>query len=156
MKENAFSVGAGMKQLDEALHPGLVYEEQYDNFDKYLRGRKSVYDLNLPSFAVQLSTIGKRSTVVFTRELRDVDELDLPVTYHAQVNYYLKTLDKKVDIKVEPDILRFSAGERKEFKLTVSICPTDDKGCVDACLSWVSRSTPRRVVSPICLYFKNN
>lgn len=50
-----FAYGAGSINLERALSPSLVYNESYDSFEEYVEHRRTIFDLNLPTFVASFS-----------------------------------------------------------------------------------------------------
>lgn len=150
---NEFSYGAGLINLERALHPGLVYEECAENFYKYVKGELDIFGLNLPTFAASFphSLIW---TQTFERELMNIDEGD--ATYKFEVKYFCKDeYVKYVKIEADPQILKFKSKEKKKFKLNVEIRPRPWT-CVSALIKWVPTDCDRcYVTSPIVLYHQS-
>lgn len=108
--------------------------------------------MNLPSFAACFGHSHIVCQRTFHRELTNVGDED--ATYVARIEYYSKSLDEKVEIKVEPSKLKFAKEEKKKFKMKVKLCPRPE-GYVSAALIWVHHGSGCEVASPIHLYFRS-
>ncbi|KAL6010747.1 hypothetical protein ACLOJK_001189 [Asimina triloba] len=126
--------GAGHIDPTRAMDPGLVYDNEYQDYVNFLCGlnysskqikiitRNSNYlctkastDLNYPSLTVVLNNSTRSASVVFNRVLTNVG--DSPSVYHAAVK-----APKGMRVVVEPTKLKFSGRYTKQtFSVTVQI-----------------------------------
>ncbi|XP_047979923.1 subtilisin-like protease SBT1.7 [Salvia hispanica] len=140
-----FGYGAGHVDPLSALHPGLVYDATTSNYVDFLCAigyssrmiklvakqeyqckagvKYSVADLNYPSFAVPLETAsgprggggGGSSALTFVKYTRSLTNVGDPATYKASVSQETDS----VTIKVQPEVLSFSApNEKKTYTVT--------------------------------------
>lgn len=137
------------------MNPGLVYEESWYNFDKYVKQDLKIYDLNLPTFAASFCYSHVQCERIFKRELKNVGERD--VTYKCSVVIFDKSLDPNVSIIAKPDELSFGPGEKHKFDLHVNILPRGLGAQVSGMVKWepLSPECHQSVCSPIYLYHES-
>ncbi|KAL2326648.1 hypothetical protein Fmac_025706 [Flemingia macrophylla] len=132
--EAEFAYGAGQLDPIKAVNPGLVYDANEIDYVKFLCGQGydvkkiraitshnssctqnnigTVWDLNLPSFAVFVNTTF--FSRVFHRSVINVGSTTSK--YRARVT----TPPSLLNFKVEPEVLSFSSvGQKKSFTLTI-------------------------------------
>ncbi|KAK7372426.1 hypothetical protein VNO80_05804 [Phaseolus coccineus] len=159
-----FAYGAGQINPLKAVNPGLVYDAGPNDYSNFLCGqgydtaglrkitgdnstctsanRGSVFNLNLPSFA--LSTVKSQDKdVTFGRTVTNVGSATS--TYRAIVTGYPSSLT----IQVVPNVLTFtSVGQRLSF--TLRIQGTIDEKLVSSSLTWDDGT--HQVRSPVVVY----
>ncbi|XP_073151934.1 subtilisin-like protease SBT4.15 [Henckelia pumila] len=166
----ALSSGSGQIHPRAALHPGLIYDidtEEYISFickegynntavalitgnKKYncsnVRRAKGDDGINYPSIHTQLDKNVTEFSAVFYRTVTHVE--DCKAVYKAKVRS-----PKGLSIKVIPDILRFDeSNEKKTFKVSLSGIFLDKKTWyLSGSLEWWSDSK-HNVRSPILVY----
>jgi len=133
--EAEFAYGAGQINPMKALNPGLVYDANESDYVNFLCGQGydtkklrtitndhssctqpkngMVWDLNLPSFALSMSTSTPFSHT-FHRTVTNVGTNTS--TYKARITAPPSLLK----FKVEPDVISFSSvGQKKSFTLVI-------------------------------------
>ncbi|XP_027329579.1 cucumisin-like [Abrus precatorius] len=162
--EAEFAYGAGQINPVKAVNPGLVYDASEIDYVKFLCGegydtRKlqiitgdnstctkanngTVWDLNLPSFA--LSTIrSTKTSAIFRRTVTNVGSATS--TYNATITTHPSSLI----ITVLPNVLHFSSlGQKQSFTLKIEGSITADN--VSSSLIWDDGTY--QVKSPIVVY----
>nr|KYP38928.1 Cucumisin [Cajanus cajan] len=164
--EAEFAYGAGQIDPIKAVSPGLVYDANEIDYVKFLCGQGydakkirtitadnssctqdnigTVWDLNLPSFALYMNT-STPFTHVFHRTVTNVGSATSK--YRARVTIPPSLLN----FKVEPDVLSFSSvGQKKSFTLTIE--GIINVGIVSSSLIWDDGTF--QVRSPIVVYFE--
>ncbi|XP_029130032.1 cucumisin [Cajanus cajan] len=164
--EAEFAYGAGQIDPIKAVSPGLVYDANEIDYVKFLCGQGydtkkirtitadnssctqdnigTVWDLNLPSFALYMNT-STSFTRVFHRTVTNVGSATSK--YRARVTIPPSLLN----FKVEPDVLSFSSvGQKKSFTLTIE--GRINVGIVSSSLIWDDGTF--QVRSPIVVYFE--
>ncbi|XP_020203503.2 cucumisin [Cajanus cajan] len=164
--EAEFAYGAGQIDPIKAVSPGLVYDANEIDYVKFLCGQGydakkirtitadnssctqdnigTVWDLNLPSFALYMNT-STSFTRVFHRTVTNVGSATSK--YRARVTIPPSLLN----FKVEPDVLSFSSvGQKKSFTLTIE--GIINVGIVSSSLIWDDGTF--QVRSPIVVYFE--
>ncbi|KAI9078354.1 hypothetical protein K1719_039730 [Acacia pycnantha] len=162
--EAEFAYGAGQINPIKAANPGLVYDISESDYVRFLCGQgynarnlqiitndvinceetriETVWDLNLPSFALKRNNLESFSSV-FHRTVTNVGA-DSSV-YRAKVTVPPSPLT----IQVTPNVLSFSSvGENKSFTVTVE--GRINVGIVSASLIWDDGNF--QVRSPIVVY----
>ncbi|KAJ4747967.1 Subtilisin-like protease [Rhynchospora pubera] len=149
-----FSYGSGHVNPNAAADPGLIYDlnaTDYLNFlcsigytpnqlASFQQGYKcpsppiNTYDFNYPSFTIYNLT----SSVTVTRTVKNVGPAG---TYTAKVEE-----PKGISIKVDPNSLKFAAGEEKTFKVTFNVS-TPSLDYVFGSITWSDAN--RKVRSPV-------
>lgn len=146
---NEFSCGAGSIDIDRGLNPGLVYEESSDHFREYVKQDRTIFDLNLATFAASFGYSHLKCERIFKRELKNVSERY--EEYTSDIKFFERSFDPYVQIKVEPAVLKFRPGEKQKFELHVEILPRPG-GEVSAVIEWTPTNGHQPVCSPIHLY----
>ncbi|WOH11262.1 hypothetical protein DCAR_0830742 [Daucus carota subsp. sativus] len=146
-----FAYGAGSTNLELALSPGLVYNESYDSFEEYVEHRRTIFDLNLPTFVASFSYSHLSFEQIFKRELTNVGESAEEYTFSVQI--FKNTLDPEVEIKAIPSCLKFEPGEKQKFELHVRVLPYSCPGSeLSGMIIWESSTGGQTVRSLIHLY----
>ncbi|RDX79323.1 hypothetical protein CR513_40266, partial [Mucuna pruriens] len=164
-KDAEFAYGAGEINPIKAANPGLVYDAAELDYVKFLCGqgyttrmlqkltgdnnssctqanRGTVWDLNLPSFALS-TTRSKYTSVTFSRTVTNVGSATSK--YKATISTHPSTLN----IQVVPDVLVFSSlGQTKSF--TLKIEGSINENVVSSSLVWDDGTF--QVRSPIVVY----
>ncbi|XP_028776217.1 cucumisin-like [Neltuma alba] len=164
--EAEFAYGAGQINPIKAVTPGLVYDISESDCVRFLCGQgynatnlriitqdvidceetkvETVWDLNLPSFALKRN-ISEPFVSVFHRTVTNVGAATSIYQAEVIVPPSLLTLT----IKVAPDVLSFSSeGEKKSFTVTVE--GTINVGMISASLIWDDGNF--QVRSPMVVY----
>ncbi|KAK7378467.1 hypothetical protein VNO80_03909 [Phaseolus coccineus] len=159
-----FAYGAGQINPLKAVDPGLVYDAGPNDYINFLCGqgynttllriitgdnstctsanRGSVFNLNLPSFALS-TAFSRYNDVTFGRTVTNVGSARS--TYRAIVTGYPSSLN----IQVVPNVLAFtSVGQRLSF--TLRIQGTINANLVSSSLTWDDGTHQAR--SPIVVY----
>lgn len=162
--EAEFAYGAGQINPIKALNPGLVYDANEIDYVKFLCGQGydtkklrsitadnssctqanngTVWDLNLPSFALSMNTPTFFSRV-FHRTVTNVGS--------ATSKYKARVIapPSLLNIIVEPEVLSFSfVGQKKSFTLRIE--GRINVGIVSSSLVWDDGTS--QVRSPIVVY----
>ncbi|KAL1817343.1 hypothetical protein ACET3Z_019917 [Daucus carota] len=145
---NELVFGPGSINIKAALHPGLVYDENWTHFREYVDQKRSIYDLNLPTFAASFTYTSRSCNRIFRRELKNVG--DHKMVYKCVIKYFSKLWDP-VEITAVPDCLEFERGEKQKFELIVNIVPRPSAH-ISALLMWIPVGGGQSVCSPIHLY----
>ncbi|KAG2261694.1 hypothetical protein Bca52824_068773 [Brassica carinata] len=164
--EAEFAYGSGHVNPTVAVHPGLVYDIDKEDYLNMLcsldysangistlvggsftcseKSKLNVRDLNYPSMTAKVSA-SSSSDITFSRTVTNVGKNGS--TYKAKLSG-----DPKLNIKVDPETLSFeSTGEKKSFTVTVSgKSLVGISGIVSASLVWSDGS--HNVRSPIVVY----
>ncbi|WOH02395.1 hypothetical protein DCAR_0521784 [Daucus carota subsp. sativus] len=149
---NELVFGAGSINIKAALYPGLVYDESWTHFREYVDKKRSIYDLNLPTFAASFSYSPQSCKRIFRRELKNVG--DHKMVYKCVVKYFSKLWDPDVEITAVPDCLEFERGEKQRFELIVNMVPRPFTH-ISALLMWIPNDGGQSVCSPIHLYHQS-
>ncbi|XP_027364352.1 cucumisin-like [Abrus precatorius] len=166
--EAEFAYGAGQLNPIKGVNPGLVYDINEIDYVKFLCGQGydtkklrsitsdnstctqanngTVWDLNLPSFALSTNTSIFFSAVFH----RTVTNVGLATSrYKARVT----TPPSLLSIKVEPEVLSFSSvGQKMSFSLTIEGIINVD--VVSSSLIWDDGTA--QVRSPVVVYVGQN
>ncbi|KAF3319712.1 subtilisin-like protease SBT5.3 [Carex littledalei] len=138
-----FSYGSGHVNPNAAADPGLVYDLNATDYLNFLcslgynstqlssfepgyqcpSNRLDIKDLNYPSFSIYNLT----GSVTVTRTVKNVGPAG---TYTATVEE-----PRGIRVKVEPDSLKFGAGEEKKFKVTFNV-DTPSSNYVFGSITW--------------------
>ncbi|KAL5101956.1 hypothetical protein RYX36_006283 [Vicia faba] len=161
--EAEFAYGAGQINPIDATNPGLVYDINEANYVEFLCGEgftskelqtytqdkinckgrdneKAVYNLNLPSFALEVNDTF--SGYVYHRTVTNVGSAKS--TYKARV-----ISPPLMEIQVKPDVLSFTyIGQKQSFSLTIE--GSIDVSIMSASLIWDDGN--HQVRSPIVVY----
>ncbi|KAK7300779.1 hypothetical protein RJT34_11629 [Clitoria ternatea] len=164
--EAEFAYGAGQLNPIKALHPGLVYDANENDYVNFLCGQGYdttklriitgdsstctqgniglVWDLNLPSFAFS-TTLSTQFKVAFHRTVTNVGSATSK--YVARIDTYPSTLK----IQVVPNALAFtSLGQMLHFTVEIEGSITSD--IVSSSLVWSDGTY--QVRSPIVVYVR--
>lgn len=118
-----FATGAGMVNPNAITAPGLVYENDVDDWDALINGDLDAKNVNVASYAVG-SLVGE---VTVTREVTALTK----GTYTASANV------PGVDVKVSPSTLKFSeVGQKKTFTVTFKNATAATNAFVHGSLTW--------------------
>ncbi|WP_232317963.1 S8 family serine peptidase [Neomicrococcus aestuarii] len=118
-----FATGAGEADPNKMTNPGLVYENDVNDWDALINGELDAKNVNLASYAVG-SLVGD---VTVTREVTALTK----GTYVASANV------PGVDVKVSPSTLKFAkAGEKKSFTVTFKNVSAATNKFTHGSLSW--------------------
>ncbi|CAJ2664207.1 unnamed protein product [Trifolium pratense] len=148
--ENAtpFAYGAGHIQPNRAVDPGLVYDLNVTDYMNYLCNRGyegshlsvfyrkpytcpkyfNLLDFNYPTISIPNFKI--RHSINVTRTLTNVGP---PSTYKVRI-----AVPREVFVSVEPKVLHFKEGEKREFRVTLNLrsLTNHSNDCVFGRLDW--------------------
>jgi subtilisin family serine protease len=125
---NPFDIGSGHIDGNAALHPGLVYETEFEDYRAFLCGIEpaivpqtecnalEVFGLSSAAEQLNLPSVGITNLIPGDRITRRVTNIGPPAIYDATV-----IPPPGMTVSVEPATLSLGTGESAEYRLTFDV-----------------------------------